>query len=78
LCPEPPDVDNAGKVQAGNRTNDTTIYTCTANYKVQGEVTNTANATCGYDDNFQGIWNDIPVCECKFSLVQTKYFLLQT
>ena len=70
-CPEPPDVNNAIKVQTGNRTNDSTIYTCTANYKVQGEATNTTNATCGYDANFQGIWNEVPTCECEFSHVQT-------
>ena len=47
----------------GNTVNDTVTYTCQTNYRINGTSTNKWNATCGHDENFHGIWLDIPTCE---------------
>jgi len=47
----------------GNKTGDNVTYTCDRNYKINGTATNTTNATCGFDDDYIGVWLNVPSCE---------------
>lgn len=65
-CPEPASVHMASYVVLGNKTNDNTTYTCLSNYRIKDSSRHEANATCGYDENYQGIWLGVPTCEREY------------
>ena len=47
----------------GNKTNDNVTYTCETNYRIKGTLSNKENATCGYNENLEVIWLNVPKCE---------------
>lgn len=71
LCPEPYDVDYAKSIIHGNRLWENTTYICHANHRINGTSTNTSNATCQSDENLNGIWVNVPVCEGKLQTAVT-------
>ena len=79
-CPEPVEVDRATYLMFGNRTYDNVTYVCETDHRITGTSTNTTNATCGHDDNFQGIWLNVPTCEGMYlagtgRILLSKYFI---
>ena len=47
----------------GNNINDNVTYTCETNYRIKGTLSNKENATCGYNENLEVIWLNVPKCE---------------
>ena len=46
----------------GNKTNDNVTYTCETNYRIKGTLSNKEYATCGYNENLEVIWLNVPNC----------------
>ncbi|KAK2139339.1 hypothetical protein LSH36_1854g00019, partial [Paralvinella palmiformis] len=63
VCREPIFVKWASYVMIGNKTNDNVTYTCETNYRIKGTLSNKENATCGYNENLEVIWLNVPKCE---------------
>ena len=47
----------------GTRFRDNVTYTCAADYRIHGTSTKETNATCEYNENFEGVWINVPTCE---------------